>query len=68
MLHCYRHEKEQHVRKETVPDNTILHPIAFAGKSLIGAECRYSNTEREALGILHGLKSFITIALQGKPM
>ena len=41
-----------------VPDNTILCPIAFASKSLMGAECRYSNVEREALGILHGLETF----------
>ena len=45
-------------QKDTVPDNTILHPIAFANKSLTGAECRYSNIEREILGILHGLKKF----------
>ena len=43
-------------QKDTVPDNTILHPIAFASKSLMGTECRYSNIEREALGITQGLK------------
>ena len=45
-------------QKDTVPDNTILHPITFAIKSLTGAEHRYSNIEREALGILHGLGKF----------
>ena len=45
-------------QKDTMPDNTILHPIAFASKSLTGTEWRYSNIEREALGILHGLKKF----------
>ena len=45
-------------QKDMVLDNTILHPIAFASKSLMDAECRYSNIEREALGILHGLKRF----------
>ena len=40
------------------PDNTILHPITFVSKSLMGAECRYSNIEHEALGILHGLEKF----------
>ena len=45
-------------QKDMAPDNTILHPIAFASKSLTGAECRYSNIEREALGILHSLEKF----------
>ena len=40
------------------PDNTILCPIAFVSKSLIGMEHRYSNIERKALGILHGLEKF----------
>ena len=41
-----------------MPDNNSLHPLHFASKSLIGAECRYSNIERDALGILHGLERF----------
>ena len=41
--------------KDMVPDNTILCPIAFASKSLTGAQKRYSNIKREALGILHNL-------------
>ena len=45
-------------QKDTVPDNTILCPIAFASKSLTGTQCRYSNIEREALGILYRLKKF----------
>ena len=40
------------------PQNITLHPIAFASKSLTGAEQRYSNIECEALGILHGLEKF----------
>ena len=52
--------------KDIVPDNNILHHIAFASKSLTGTECRYSNIEREVLGILHGLKNSIIIVLQGK--
>ena len=45
-------------QKDVAPENTILHPITFASKSLTGAECRYSNIKREALGILHGLEKF----------
>ena len=48
--------EETACQKDIVPDNTTLCPIAFASKSLTGAECWYSNIEREALGILHGLK------------
>ena len=40
------------------PDNTILCPITFVSKSLMGAECRYSNIKCKALGILHGLDKF----------
>ena len=46
------------VQKNNVPNNTILCPIRFASKSITGAEHRYSNIEREALSILHGLKKF----------
>ena len=45
-------------QKGMAPDNTILCPITFAIKSLTGAEWRYSNIEREALGIIHGLEKF----------
>ena len=44
--------------KDTALDSTILHPIAFASKSLTGAEQRYSNIKCKALGILHGLAKF----------
>ena len=30
-------------QKDVSPDNTILYPIAFATKSLTGADCSYSN-------------------------
>ena len=43
---------------DIAPDNTILRPVAFASKSLTSPECRYTNIKREALGILHGLKTF----------
>ena len=45
-------------QKDVVPDNTNLCPIAFACKSFTGAEYRHRNIEREALGIIHGLKKF----------
>ena len=45
-------------QRDITPDNTILRPIAFASKSLTSTERGYSNIEREALGILHGLKRF----------
>ena len=45
-------------QKGMAPDNTILQPIAFASKSLTGAEQRYSNIKQEVLGILHGLEKF----------
>ena len=45
-------------QKDITPDNTILCPITFATKSLTGAELKYSNTEKETLGILHRLKKF----------
>ena len=44
--------------RDTVPDNTILRPIAFASKSQSSMELRYSNIKREAFGILHGLERF----------
>ena len=49
-------------QKDTVSEKTILCPIAFASKSITGAEHRYSNIEREALGILHGLEKFYHFA------
>ena len=45
-------------QKDIAPDNTILHPIAFASKILTGVEHRYSNIKREVLGIQHGLEKF----------
>ena len=44
--------------RDKAPNNSILRPIAFTCKSLSSAERRYSNNEREALGILHGLEKF----------
>ena len=52
-------------QKDTVPDNTIPHPIIFASKGLTSAEHRYSNIEREVIGILHRLENFITIVFKG---
>ena len=44
--------------KDEAPDNSILRPIEFTSKSLARAEKRYSNIERETLGILCGLEKF----------
>ena len=44
--------------KDNAPDNTILRPILFTSKTLTSAEQKYSNIERGALGILHGLNKF----------
>ena len=41
-----------------VPDNSILRPIAFYNKILTRVEIKYSNIEREALGIAYHLKKF----------
>ena len=38
------------------PNNNILQPIVFASKSISSAKKRYSNIEKEELGILHGLE------------
>ena len=44
--------------RDMAPDNNILQPIAFASKILPSVKKRYSNMEREALGIVHGLENF----------
>ena len=36
--------------KDEDPDNSIFKSVAFASKSVTGAEKRYSNIERKALG------------------
>ena len=48
---------------DEAPDNKILRPIAFVSDSLSSAEKRYSNIERDALGILSRLKKSIINAL-----
>ena len=45
-------------QRNEVPKNAVLWPIAFTSKSLTTVEVLYNNTEREALGILHGLEKF----------
>ena len=44
--------------EDTAPTNSALCPITFVSKVLTGAEQRYSNIKREALGILYGLEKF----------
>ena len=43
--------------RDEAPDNSTLRPTAFISKNLSSVE-KNSNIEREALGILHGLKKF----------
>ena len=45
-------------QRDKAADNSILRPIAFVSKSLSSTELRYSNIEREALGILHRMEKF----------
>ena len=53
-------QKRSHTNchRDEAPDNSILRAIAFASRSLTGAEMRYSNIEREALAILYSLEKF----------
>ena len=41
-----------------MPDNSILRPATFSRKASPGQKKKYSNIEREALGILYGLEKF----------
>lgn len=34
------------------------HPVAFASRSLKGAECNYPNTDRELLAVVYGIETF----------
>ena len=43
---------------DKIPDNAILHPIAFSSKSLSSVEQCYNNFEHKAHGILHGIEKF----------
>ena len=44
--------------RSKAPNNTALWPVASASKSLASTEIQYSNSEREAMDILHGLEKF----------
>ena len=61
-LPYYRQEAIQATPRDEAPDNSILRPILFVSKTLSSVE-KYSNKEREALGILYGLEKFIITAL-----
>ena len=49
--------------KDEAPDNSILRPIIFVSKGLSSMDIRYSNIEREVLGILLDSKNSIITAL-----
>ena len=61
---CQSQSKSLQVRdgmwfpKNEILANTALWPIEFARKGLTSAGMCYSNTEREALGTLNGMKLF----------
>ena len=46
--------------RNEAPNHKTLWPVAFASKILTSTETWYSNIEREALCILHGLEKSIT--------
>ena len=50
---------------DKIPDNAIMHPTAFATKSLGTAKWYYSNIECDILQILHGLEVSPLLFLQG---
>ena len=45
--------------RDKAPNHSILRPLTSARKNLSSVESRYSNIEREALGILHRLPSLL---------
>ena len=49
--------------RDKAPDNSIFILIAFASKSLSIVERRYSNIEREALGILPQTQEILSLFL-----
>ena len=49
--------------RDMAPDSSMLSPIAFALKSLLREEKRFSKIERGALGMLHSLKKVPSLLL-----
>ena len=58
------------------PENSVFQPVAFAIRSLLDAQTRYSQTQRKVLAVVFGSKRFknyeyglrFTIATDHKPL
>ena len=57
-LSYYKNRSDKNCPRDKAPDNSILKLIIFASKSLSSVERKYSNIEREALGILYRPEKF----------
>ena len=53
--------------RNKAPDNAAMHPTAFASKSIMTSTKTWcGNIEKDAFGILHGLKNSTITALPAR--